>query len=83
MALLPSFLSADRPELYPQSYPTQAASASCIQRLVCEPTSNRRIHKTVKTVRHVPLHIAIVQAKRELIYIASKVIIARMVIDTM
>src|SRR3990167_213504 len=53
------------------------------QRLVRDSFTSRRTDKAVETIQRVPLNIAVVEAKRELVDVATKMLPAGVMVDAM
>src|SRR3990170_2950484 len=79
-----SLASVYRTEPCPRCGPARrSASCSLRQRLVGDPLTDSRMHKTIEPFHRVPLHVSIVEAKRELVDVAAQVLAAGVMVDAM
>jgi hypothetical protein len=76
-----SFLVACISEPYPRSY-LKRLTPSCDEPLVRQSLSSNGADKAIKAIPSVPLHVAVIQTKREFINISSHVLFTRVMIDT-
>src|SRR5579864_4726941 len=77
-------VSDGTPALFERWRPVLAAVSdypSSDQILVGEPLPRNACHEAVQPLKGVPLHVALIEPERELVYIAMQVLVAGVVID--